>query len=228
MRSASFRSHRVCLFAGLAGFLLFLLPACQRPVAVSTSTPGTTTEKVLVFPFQNMARRFPDAAAVRSPISGRVFPVGEIADGTESLLLQQVIGFLRHRESYAILSPGRARAALSKMSLTNEDLVPDREMIIRIGARTGADLALAGYVYRFRERVGTSYGVNTPASVAFELHLIEIPTGRVRWSAAVDETQRSLSENLLGVQKFIARKGRWVTAEDLARGALEEAFETFP
>ena len=228
MRTESFRSHRVYFFAGLAGFFLFLLFACQRHVAVSTSTTGNSPKKVLVLPFQNMALRSPGAAAIRSPISGKVFPLGEIAEGAEALLLNQVIGFLRHQESYAVLSPGRARAALSKMSMTNEDLVPDREMIIRIGVRTGADLSLAGFVYRFRERVGAAYGVDTPASVAFDLHLIEIPTGRLLWSAAVDETQLSLSENLLAFEKFIARKGRWVTAEDLARGALEEAFKTFP
>ncbi|MGD8366311.1 MAG: hypothetical protein PVG78_01610 [Desulfobacterales bacterium] len=224
-----FQSRWNCrVFAPIGLCLLILLSACHSRVAVSTSTGGEAPETVLVVPFQNMAARFPGADTIRSPIGGKVFPAGEIMADAEALLTQQVIDFLHTRENYKLFSAGRSRALLSQMAMTNEDLVPDREMLVRLGTIAGADLVVAGFVYRFQERVGTAYGVNRPASVAFDLHLIQIPSGRLVWSAAVDEDQQSLSEDLFQVGKFIARKGKWITAGEMARAALDQALQTFP
>jgi hypothetical protein len=229
MISHRFQSRWARLVFAPAGLLLLiLLGSCQSRVAVSTATRGDAPDTVLVVPFQDMTRRFPDAETIRSPLGGKVFPAGEVMAGAEALLTDQVIAFLRLRDQYRVLSAGRARALLSRMALTNEDLVPDREMLVRLGTIAEADFVVAGFVYRFQERVGTAYGVNRPASVAFDLHLIQIPSGRRVWSAAVDEDQKSLSEDLFQVGKFIARKGQWVTAGEMARAALEEALQTFP
>ncbi len=217
------------LAAALSGLLLLVgFSACKSRIAVSSSTAGAVPEKILVLPFQNMAERHPGVAAIRSPLGGKVFPAGPVMKGAETLLTDQVAAFLRQRSQYRVLSPGRARAAMSRMSLANEDLVPDREMIVRLGTLAGADAVVAGFVYRFRDRVGTDYGVKTPASVAFDLHLVQVPTGRLLWSAAVDESQRSLTEDLFQVGKFIQRKGRWITAPQMARTALQEALKNFP
>lgn len=214
-----------------AFFALCLLTchtACQSRVTVSDAARGALPEAVLVLSFQNMAARYPDASAVRSPISGKVFPIGPVSDGAESLLTDYVLAALEKRAEFSLIHPGQARAALARMSLENEDLVPDRQAIVNIGNALSADAVLAGFVYRFKDRVGTAYGVDSPASVAFELHLVQMPDGRIVWSASVDDTQLSLSEDLFQVGKFIERKGRWVTASDMAREALDAAFADFP
>jgi hypothetical protein len=204
------------------------LAACQNRVTVSDATRGPVPETVLVLPFQNMAARHPGASAVRSPISGKVFPIGPVMEGAEAALTDYVLAILKQRPEFSVINPGRARAALSQMSLENKDLVPDRQVIVNLGKALSADAVLAGFVYRFRDRVGTAYGVDSPASVAFDLHLIEIPGGRVAWSASADDTQLSLSEDLFQVGKFIERRGKWVTAPDMARQALDAAFADFP
>jgi len=221
----------VCNFPAAAFFALCLLAcltACQSRVTVSDVAKGAAPESVLVLSFQNMAARYPVESAVRSPISGKVFPIGPVSDEAVSFLTDHVVATLEDRTEFSVIYPGQARAVLSQMSLENEDLVPDREAIVNIGSALSVDAVLAGFVYRFKDRVGTPYGVDSPASVAFDLHLIQIPTGRIVWSAGVDDTQLSLSEDLFQVGKFIERKGRWVTAPDMARQALDAAFADFP
>lgn len=220
-----------CRLPAAAVFALCLLTgfaACQSRVTVSDTARGVAPETVLVLPVQNMAARYPAASAVRSPISGKVFPIGPVSEGAASLLTDYVVTTLEHRAGFSVIHPGRAKAVLSQMSLDNEDLVPDRQVIVKIGNALSADAVLAGFVYRFRDRVGTAYGVDSAASVAFDLHLIQMPEGRVVWSASVDDTQLSLSEDLFQIGKFIERKGRWVTAPDMALQALDAAFADFP
>ncbi len=70
------------------------------------------------------------------------------------------------------------------------------------GRRHGADGVLVGFVYRYKERVGKAYGVESPASVAFDIHLIRVADGRTIWSAHFDETQQSLGDNLFKLGSF--------------------------
>ena len=91
-----------------------------------------------------------------------------------------------------------------------------------------ARAVLIGKVYRFRQRDGTDYSVNRPASVAFHLDLIRVADGRVVWTGNFDETQHALSEDLFRLGAFLERKGRWVTAEDLAVYGLRRTLETMP
>jgi hypothetical protein len=40
-----------------------------------------------------------------------------------------------------------------------------------------------------------------------------------------EETQQTLADNLLEFSKFVERKGKWITAEDLAREGLYQGIK---
>jgi hypothetical protein len=101
-------------------------------------------------------------------------------------------------------------------------------MFQQIGQRFSADAVLVGYLYRWRERVGTELAVSRPASVAFDLSLIRPEDGAILWRAKFDKTQQSLSENLLGWGTFVKGQGRWMTAEKLAEIGLEDLLGRIP
>lgn len=87
------------------------------------------------------------------------------------------------------------------------------------------DAVLYGKLYRFRERIGSEYSVKSPASVAFSLILVRARDGAVLWRYSFDQTQQSLTENLLN-WRFYKEKGmRWVTAGELAAYGMEEAIK---
>ena len=67
-----------------------------------------------------------------------------------------------------------------------------------------------------------------PASVAFDAHLIRVEDKSVLWSGRVDETQRSLSEDLLKTSTFLKGGGRWVTVRKLTAIGVESVLRTFP
>jgi len=71
-------------------------------------------------------------------------------------------------------------------------------------------------------------GVIKPASVAFEALLIRVADGRVIWRVRADETQRSLSEDLLQAGTFFRKGIRWLKAEELASLLIEKEIEDFP
>jgi hypothetical protein len=104
----------------------------------------------------------------------------------------------------------------------------EKYLWIETGRNLGADAVIIGHLYRFRERIGTQYSVEIPASVAFDIHLIDVKDGRLLWSGNFDETQQSLFEDLYQLGTFLRRRGRWITAKELAVSGLEGILDTFP
>ena len=84
-----------------------------------------------------------------------------------------------------------------------------------------ADVLLVPQVTSWSERVGSTSGVEAPASVALDFYLIDVKNERMT-RARYEETQESLIENLLTAKKFASRGGQWVTATRLASDGIKE------
>ena len=88
-----------------------------------------------------------------------------------------------------------------------------------------ADKVIFGSVSRFRERVGTQGGAREPASVSFELNLLDMRSGEVVWQSRFDETQQPLSSNLLKLWMYWRGGPRWFTARELARLGVDRLLD---
>jgi hypothetical protein len=95
-----------------------------------------------------------------------------------------------------------------------------------LGARVAKDLgvpfAVLGALTRFVEREGSAWGTNTPATVWYQAVLVEAANGEVVSSERFEHTQQPLSQNLLDLPRFLQRRGRWVTREEMLTGGLDE------
>jgi hypothetical protein len=89
-----------------------------------------------------------------------------------------------------------------------------------------ADAVMTINLNRYIERAGGKYSVRQPASVSFDYRLIQTETGQTLCLGGFDETQKSLTDNILSFQTVFKRKLQWITAEELARDAMVEAFGT--
>jgi hypothetical protein len=96
------------------------------------------------------------------------------------------------------------------------------------GRALGANLIVVGWVWRYRERIGGDFGVQSPASVAFVVSLIDVTSGKMLWKGRFVEKQTSLSENIVEIRKFLKRSGKWLSVDELARYGVREIFTTFP
>jgi hypothetical protein len=91
-----------------------------------------------------------------------------------------------------------------------------------VGKEVHADAVIYGSVHRFRERVGTEYGATAPASVSFDLGLIDVASGKVLWQGSFNETQESLSANLFNWWMFWRAGPHWFSARELAGLGVEK------
>lgn len=213
----------------VAFLLFFLLSPYKQLLADEEEQKGRPIPgKLLILPFQNMTDLYGIDSNVRCPICGKVYITGEVPDRAPSYLSSKLISILKEKKYYKkIVTSSSQWGNADLMAKKNRDLT-ERELLMAAGLSAGADTVMAGYLYRYRQRVGTNISVDTPASVAFGIHLIDVKTGRSLWKGHIDETQRSLSENLFNIDTFIKRKARWVTAEEMAISGLEEILKTLP
>jgi len=99
---------------------------------------------------------------------------------------------------------------------------------IELGRALNIDYVFVGFLYRFDERIGSSLGVDKPASVGYDLHLFRVKDGKMVWSGRFDETQQSLTDNLFKVGAFLRRKAVWLKAEELASVGMDEILTDMP
>jgi hypothetical protein len=159
--------------------------------------------------------------------------------------LESLAGEERSKVPFSSSAPENSGAALvsrqlySTMSqLPNWQIVSDREVremvplvpkgspearARRLGQLVYADAVVSGRLLRFHEREGESMGAMSPASVAYVLEMWDVKRGDGIWSARFDETQKSLSENLLGLGQVASRGVRWLKAEELSLEGVKKA-----
>lgn len=213
-----------CRFLGIIRAMVIL--------AIFLGFPGNVTGEnrrtVLLLPFRNMVAIYGPSQNIRSPINGRVFISGPVDDKAVGFMNATLHALLLDKDAYTLIPAERAFDIFAALSGKNKDSIPEREIWVEVGRTLGADAVLGGFIYRFKNRIGTDYGVDEAASVAFGLHLIRVSDGRIQWSGRVDETQQPLSDNLFKLKKFVSRGGRWVTSREMAQGELKSLIAIMP
>jgi len=184
-------------------------------------------EKIVVLPMINMAQLYGIHQSVKSPFSNKYHVIGTIKEGSDRFLTERLLSFLHGRSNLMFLQPDMNQDELSVLALIKKKPTGVKHLI-EIGKNMDADAIIAGAVYSFKQRVGTKHSVDSPASVAFEIHLIDTRDASILWSGYYNETQQALSENLFKMNTFFKRRGVWITAEEMAVTGLEELLKTFP
>lgn len=201
--------------------LLFLAPmtGCRTGHVVSDPAPPTKgNETVLILPFVDMTVIYGENANIRCPLTGRLFMGGPVPPEMSGVITARLYELLEEETDYKLI-------AFDELETTGNARPPSARAGLRelaaVGRRAGADVVMIGHMYRFRERVGKKFAAETPASVAFDVHMIRVADGRLLWTGYLDETQKSLSENLFNIGMFLEREGQWVTAREMAVKALQ-------
>jgi len=218
----SFNTYVVKLTESLMAVILsvIILSGCMlKEIAAESDSRLSETAKIIVLPFKDTTQIYGEGASARCPLCGRVFITGRVSADATGKLTESLVANLKSREKYKIVIISR---------IGEEHAFPDRKLMIKKGREYNADAVMAGYVYRYEERIGNRYSVKSPASVAFGIHLVSTESGVTIWSGHFDETQRSLSENLFKLKKFIKRKASWITADEMAICGIEDLMGTFP
>ncbi|MCJ7773721.1 MAG: DUF799 domain-containing protein [Desulfobacterales bacterium] len=209
--------------------LFVLISGCrQRMVDAEAEERGPLSGKLLVLPFHNMSELYGENENVRCPVCGKVFITGEVPDKATDFLNDTLISMLKEGQYYKKMAVSDSQWVHTDLMLKNNRSLSEFELLLSAGRSVKADAVMVGYLYRYKQRVWSRISVDSAASVALGMHLIDVKTGRQLWKGHFDETQRSLSENLFKIDKFIKRKASWVTADEMAVSGLKEMLETLP
>jgi hypothetical protein len=160
--------------------------------------------------------------AVMPPIEAPA-PGSAVAEGASDSLTAELQAKMGLEAGWQMVPEIDVGDAMQKMPPTNAaDL---KQNAIELGHKTLADAVLYGQIERYKERVGSDYAAASPASVAFTLHLVDIKSSQVIWSAHFSKSQKSLSENVFDVVAFVQNSGRWVRAHEIAAEGVDQAVE---
>jgi hypothetical protein len=225
-----FGKSRRFFLLGITAFFLLNGGCYHKNVpATGEERAMSAINKVVVVGFLPAMHQGDKADVVRDPISGSVYMAEPVPQDVARRMTDILFNRLVDDERFGLVSPGQARGVFSKLvdSDRNVSMAPV-SIAQAVGRSFKADAVLGGYIYRWREREGGDYGVNRPASVAFNMHLIRPSDGAILWRSTYDKTQQSLSENLFDLSTFVEGGGRWMTAEKLAVIGLEKLLAQMP
>jgi len=208
---------------------IFLLTACQS-IGMHPERPSSfsSVHKIMALPFKNMSAVYGENVNARCPVCGNVFMTSEVSGDAHNILTDRLLSNLVKSKNIEVVPPVKAQVALMDKLRNTGGSLSERKLITETGRTLGVDAVIFGYIYRFKERVGSRYSVEAPTSVAFDIHLIDVKTGRILWLGHFDETQRALSENVFKIKTFFQRKGRWITAQEMAISGLDSLLKNAP
>ena len=225
-----------CIQAKLLLFILLFLSlsanaGCQfqMPFVSKKKTLPPQIGKVVVAGFYAASSQGDGPGFIRDPISGTVLVAEPVPEDIVQRLSNVLFEKVSTEKGFDCVSPAQAKWAFSSVVRSEQDLGASTLGILqKVGDSFKADAVLAGYIYRWREREGSDFAANRPASVAFSLLLISTAEGRILWRGKFDKTQRSLSENILDLATFRESGGRWSTAEKLSLLGIRNLLAEMP
>ena len=178
------------------------------------------------FPFLIARGEDPGRGSI-CPICKEVYRRGDVPGGSERSLNRILQEKMEALGTFKVLPPEKVEDVISHRGWKHfeEKPVPSA---IDSGRELNANFVLIGFLFRFQERIGSSMGVEKPASVGFDLHLLRVKDGKEVWKGRFDETQRPLSENVLNIGAFFRRKASWLSAKELVGVGMDELLVRLP
>lgn len=178
-------------------------------------------KSIAVLPMDRAASR-PGQEKATCALSDTVFDTNNIPPEASSRLSKVLADLLKGDPRFKQVPEGECIGFLNAF-LKADIKASQLRLIQSFGRELGAEAVLYGKLYRFDERVGSSYSVQKPASVAFTLHLIRVSDGAILWHYTFDETQKPLTENLLDTKLYRESGLKWLTADAFATYGLTSA-----
>jgi hypothetical protein len=209
----------------LAGFILILLLVLPF-LAQCEETDVPVVKSLAVIAFQPLLPA-EGSTMVICPLCSAGFSGGKIEKGAENLVQESFIDKLRDFNQVKVMPPEKVMAVYNRV-VAESLKKPLLDVLTKVGTELQADIIVVGYVYRYTERIGYDYSVERPASVAFEIRLLNVKDGSTIWRGVFDKTQKSLMEDLFQTSSFFKGGAKWLTASQLAKLGIDEIFKTFP
>lgn len=182
--------------------------------------------RLAILPFVVEKGEDPSRSAI-CPLCKGVYRRGEIVFGSQNALTRILYQKMEAMGRFNVLPLEKVEGTplLQDTKTFKEQPGP---LSIQAGKELSAHFLFVGFIFRFEDRKGSPVGVERPASVGLDLHLLRLRDGKEVWKGKMDETQKPLSENLFKIGSFFRRKAHWLTGEELASVGIGEILKKLP
>jgi hypothetical protein len=229
------KRSRSTTVGAILGLFIFLLPAASHSQEQELQPPPqqqkelriVPLQKVAVLPFLLVKPDVPGQGMVKGLYGTYFFRTGDLparAGSEITTVFQRRLNALGRCELIPLDQAQAAAEGIDPKAFQKDPI----SMAAQIGRELGLEAVVIGGIYRYEQRQGSALGVQSPASAAFDAHLIQVADKKVLWSGRFDETQHSLSENLLKIGSFVKGGAQWVTVERWSEIGVESMLRTFP
>lgn len=160
-------------------------------------------------------------------LAGNIPEVQEKISTAELQNLDTAFDALLHREtSRAFVSSFRVQPVY-ELALRDSDQNKHNpiEFWAGIGKKVDVEYLLIPVILNWHERTGGDSSAFSPASVTLDLLLMDVKNKELVSRYHFDETQETLSDNLLEFGKYLERKGQWINATPLALEGLNQGIK---
>jgi hypothetical protein len=144
-----------------------------------------------------------------------------VAEGAGEAISAELFSEMSLLGGWEVVPDSDVEQAMQKLPPSTAGNLEDNALAL--GRQVSADAVIYGTVERYRERVGVDYAAASPAAVTFTLHMIDMKSRQVVWTAKFTKAQKALSENILNLYNFLQYSGRWVRAHEIANEGVKEA-----
>jgi hypothetical protein len=210
------------LATALAVLLLTSLAACQK------RTPKEHAPTIIPQELRVGVAWFTQPVTTSELITGQLpSSQGKISPGLLSDLdgaLARMISQESNRQHVTLHAPTSRPGG---MNLHESGSPQGLQTWLEIGRKADVDLLVVPQIIHWQERDGGEAGVAQGASIKAEFYLIDIARARLLKRSVFEEQQIGLVDNLLTVDKFFKRKGRWVSATELTQEGMRKAIKEF-
>jgi len=214
---------------GIGMLISFSALAAQVTVQKAPDFEPGRVRRVAFLP---LAAVLPAEGAARAicPKAGDSFRPCRIEDAAEAELSRVIGGsLLSSGASVSFVPQAEINAALARLKKEGHpELTTQGSWQMALAHELSADAVLFGFVYCYRNRSGSALASTQPAALGFCLHLADPQTGKVLWSFRYEDEQQALTEDLLSLPAFLHRRGRWITAPEMAEEAASVLIKNFP
>ncbi len=184
-------------------------------------------QKIAVMPFFKGKRPEDMAEMVNCPLERLCWNQGELKEDAHKILTRMVQTAVEQRFGEKVVLQAEVSTAYEKVFGSIPQKSPGL-LAQKLGQALAADAVFLGNVWRYRDRSDMIPDVPRGASVAFNIVLLNVATGQKIWKETFDQTQRSLTDNLLAVKGSVKPKLKWISADELARLGVKEVFKKYP
>jgi TolB-like protein len=185
----SMKNNKACKSKAVIMALLAL--ACI--LSVASAGRADSKPSLAVIPFFTQSHEDPTQGNV-CPVCQRAARRGNISPGALDSLTRLLNQKMEVRKEFRV-SPIEEVETYPELLRNEVFQTKPVTSSIELGRALNVDYVLFGFLYRFDERVGSSLGVEKPASVGYDLHLFRVKDGKMVWSGRFDETQQSLTRS---------------------------------